>query len=207
MPRHPLSAEQVEQFRKELCELALERFAEDGYEAVSMRKLARDLGCSYTTPYRYFRDKAHIFAAVRALAFERFAAALEAGSAESSDPRDRIDRMARAYVGFALEQPRAYRMMFEYEQPVRDEHPEYWAKERDTWTVWEETIRGAVVAGVLVGDPTAIAHALWAGVHGAVSLHLSGQLILGQGIETLWTDVTAALVAAHQPPDQNTPRR
>ena len=41
-----------------------------------MRQLADDLGCSPMTPYRYFRDKDAILAAVRAAAFDRFAAAL-----------------------------------------------------------------------------------------------------------------------------------
>ena len=77
MARPTLRDEEVERFRQRLCDLALRRVAESGYEGVTLRGLARDLGCSYATPYRYFRDKEEIFAAVRALAYERFGAALE----------------------------------------------------------------------------------------------------------------------------------
>ena len=42
-----------------------------------MRQLADALGCSPMTPYRYFRNKDEILAAVRTAAFDRFAAALE----------------------------------------------------------------------------------------------------------------------------------
>jgi len=52
-------------------------FAEHGPEAVTMRQLAAELGCSPMTPYRYFRDKDEILAAVRASAFDRFSDALE----------------------------------------------------------------------------------------------------------------------------------
>ncbi len=41
-----------------------------------MRQLAAELGCSPMTPYRYFKDKDEILAAVRAAAFDRFSEAL-----------------------------------------------------------------------------------------------------------------------------------
>jgi hypothetical protein len=43
----------------------------------------------------------------------------------------------------------------------------------------------AVEAGALEGDPLTIAHLLWAGAHGLVSLHLAGKLSSGRGFAQL----------------------
>ncbi|MDP6541055.1 MAG: helix-turn-helix domain-containing protein, partial [Planctomycetota bacterium] len=63
MPRN-LSGEEVEAFRERLRAVAERQFAERGFDGVSLRSITDELGCSRMTPYRYFRDKADIFAAV-----------------------------------------------------------------------------------------------------------------------------------------------
>ena len=110
MPR-TLSAEQVTEFRTRLCAVAQHRFATQGRDAVSMRQLADALGCSPMTPYRYFRNKDEILAAVRAAAFDRFAAALERAAAGAGDPAVAGQAVGQAYVRFALEDPDGYRLM------------------------------------------------------------------------------------------------
>ena len=124
MPR-TLSAEQVEEFRARLCEVAQHRFATEGRDAVSMRQLAEALGCSPMTPYRYFRNKDEILAAVRTAAFDRFAAALEqAAAAAGDDLRAAGQAVGLAYVRFALADPDGYRLMFDVQQPHPDRYPE-----------------------------------------------------------------------------------
>jgi AcrR family transcriptional regulator len=199
MARPTLRPEEVERFRQRLCEAALVRIAERGYSALTLRGLARDLGCSYATPYRYFRDKEAIFAAVRALAYERFGNALESAAGDVRNPEQRLRAMVTGYLRFAAAEPQAYRIMMELELPGPDHHPEYWAKERQTWEVWEAEIARAIDAGVLEGDASTVAHVFWASVHGALSLHLGGKLILGRSVEALGTAVTEALLAAYRP--------
>ena len=82
MPKN-LSAAEVQAFRTRLCAVAERRFVERGADGVSMRQLADELGCSPMTPYRYFKDKEEILAAVRTAAFDRFAAVMEAAAARS----------------------------------------------------------------------------------------------------------------------------
>ena len=73
-----LSIAEVNEFRERLCRAAERLFAERGPEAVTMRQLAEELGVSPMTPYRYFRDKDDILAAVRTKGFNQFAQVLEA---------------------------------------------------------------------------------------------------------------------------------
>src|SRR5581483_9000155 len=68
VPR-PLTDEEVSDFRERLCAAAERLFAEQGPRAASMRQLAAKLGVSPMTPYRYFKDKDDILAAVRASGF------------------------------------------------------------------------------------------------------------------------------------------
>ena len=90
MARPALRPDEIESFRARLCETAMQMFADDGYDAVTLRALAEKLGCSHALPYRYFADKKEIFAAVCALGFERFAAALERAAAGVDDPEERL---------------------------------------------------------------------------------------------------------------------
>ena len=65
------------------------------------------------TPYRYFRDKQEILAAVRAAAFDRFADAMEKAA---NGPGDAVTKALR----FALRDEQAYRLMFDLSQPHLD---------------------------------------------------------------------------------------
>lgn len=184
MPRN-LTGEDVEAFRQRLCEVAERFFVERGYEGVSLRALADELGVSRMTPYRYFADKAEIFVAVRTAAYQRFAAAQEKAAAEEREPGRRLLALGRAYLAFALEEPRAYALMFELSQPDPDGHPELREAELRSWTPLRRAVADAVAAGRLEGDADQLAHGFWAGVHGLVSLHLAGKLAHGLGIEAL----------------------
>ena len=175
MPR-VLSSEDVEDFRRRLCEAAERLFAERGIEAVTMRELAQALGVSPMTPYRYFKDKDAILAAVRAAAFTRFAARLEAAMAQPTDPLRRSRNAGQAYIEFALSEPQAYRLMFDLSQPTEGDYPELataTARARRTMTVHIEAM---IAADLLQGDAELIGHLFWSVLHGMLMLQLSGKL-------------------------------
>ncbi len=184
MPRN-LTGEEVESFRESVREVAERQFAQRGFQGVSLRTIAEELGCSRMTPYRYFRDKADIFASVRTSAYLRFAAAQEKAAAESSDPAESLAALGRAYIAFAVAEPDAYRLMFELAQPDPDDHPELREAEAHAWAPLRDGIRAAVDAGAIEGDPNVLAHGFWAGVHGLASLHLAGKLAHGASLDEL----------------------
>jgi AcrR family transcriptional regulator len=175
MPR-TLSAEQVTEFRTRLCAVAQHRFATQGRDAVSMRQLADALGCSPMTPYRYFRNKDEILAAVRAAAFDRFAAALERAAAGAGDPAVAGQAVGQAYVRFALEDPDGYRLMFDVSQPHPDRYPELMRASGRARATMTASIEALVAAGVFHGTPELLGLAFWSAMHGLVMLHLAGKL-------------------------------
>ena len=183
MARTALSQAEVEDFRETLCETATRLFAEEGYEGVTLRALAANLGCSPMTPYRYFENKAEIFEAVRTSAFSRLADAQEQAAAGMTEPGERLRALCLAYVRFATNEPHAYRIMFELDQgdrPVSQRQEDYRG-----WNDMLGTVQEAVASGIIDGDPEIVAHLLWSGVHGLVALHLSGHLTLGRSLEEL----------------------
>ena len=183
MPRSALSQDQVEDFRDTLCAAATRLFAEQGYGGVTMRALARRLGCSPMTPYRYFQNKAEIFEAVRSAAAQRFGEAIEAAVASHAEHVPRLRAICHAYVGFALDEPHAYRIMFELDAKPRPERQT--REDLRGWLAMNEAVAQAIAAGVLEGQPNIVAHLLWSGVHGLVALHLAGMLAFGMQIEEL----------------------
>src|ERR1700723_4352637 len=98
MPR-PLSPADLDAFRTRLCDVAEKLFAAHGPDGVTMREMADALSVSSMTPYRYFKDKDAILAAVRTRAFNRFAAAMEAARTGTKK------QSGNAYPDFARSKP------------------------------------------------------------------------------------------------------
>lgn len=175
MPR-VLSPAQVEDFRERLCVAAERLFAEHGPAGVTMRQLASELGVSPMTPYRYFKDKDAILAAVRANGFARFARAMKAAFESESEPTAQSREVGRAYVDFALKHPDAYRLMFDFAQPNEADYPDLVEAASAARQMLVRHAEGMVRSGQVKGDPEMVAHMLWAALHGAVVLQMAGKL-------------------------------
>lgn len=194
MPKN-LSAAEVDAFRARLCAVAQERFARQGVDGVSMRQLAEALGCSAMTPYRYFRNKDEILAAVRTAAFDRFSAALEEAARKAKgDLRAAGQATGEAYVRFALGDPDAYRLMFDLSQPHPDRYPELVRASTRARRVMSAALARLVEAGVFVGDPEILGHVFWATLHGLVVLHLAGKLPAKPDFQTIQREAMRLLV-------------
>jgi AcrR family transcriptional regulator len=167
MPK-TLSPEDLEAFRTRLCNVAEKLFAAHGPDGVTMREMADALGVSSMTPYRYFKDKDDILAAVRTRAFNRFAAAMESVRARRQP--------GNSYLDFALANPAAYRLMFDVSQPTYAEYPELvQAMDRARLTMGSR-LHELAASGRFSGDVELAAYVYWSTMHGAVMLELAGLL-------------------------------
>ena len=192
MPKS-LDESQVEAFREEICRVASRQFAESGVVGVTLRGLARELGCSPMTPYRYFKNKEEIFEAVRVEAFRRFNEQQLAVAVQHADPVERLRATGRQYVRFAQQDPQSYRIMFQLDPPDAEKKAAEGELERG-WGLLVDTMREAVEQGAFHGDAEDLAHVAWTGLHGLVTLHLAGKLKLGRTIEDLVDPVVENLI-------------
>jgi len=199
MPRAALTQTDIDAFRERIIAAGTHLFAEHGYEGVTLRGISAELGCSPMTPYRYFKGKEEIFASVRTAVYERFAAAQEEASRAVDDPMKRLAHLGEAYVRFAFDEPDAYRIMFALHQDTEEDYPALEAVTERTWAPMRSAVGDAIATGVLQGDPDIVAHTLWAGLHGVISLHLAGKLIMGVPVEELIGAMTAATLKGSIP--------
>jgi AcrR family transcriptional regulator len=199
MGRSTLSDTEIEAFRERLVEGATHLFARDGFEGVTLRAIAAEVGCSPMTPYRYFPDKASIFAAVRTAAYLAFADAQEACTDPSAPPREVLSALGRSYVEFARTRPDAYRLMFELAQPDAAEYPDLLTASARSFVPLRDAVGRAVDAGDLQGDSDVLAHVFWAGVHGVASLHLAGKLTFGRDTSEIVDPMMKTLFQGNQP--------
>lgn len=175
MPR-ALSPSEIEDFRDRLCEVATRIFAEKGADGFTMRQLATELSVSPMTPYRYFKDKDDILAAVRARAFDQFADALECAYDSGTTPVERSQAVGLGYETFARSHPEAYKLIFDVSQPNERNYPDLVRagdRARKTLTRHLEGLRDA---GLIEGDPLLIGTVVWSAFHGALMLQLAGKL-------------------------------
>jgi len=176
-------------FRERAVAAATRLFAEQGYRGVTLRSLAKELGVSPMTPYRYFENKDELFAMVRSEAFRRFADAQRDAVAGIEDPEGALRTLGKAYVSFALDEPDAYHIMFELLQAPAGTYPELEAEQARAFSYLRQAVQASVEAGLLEGEALTRAHYLWAQVHGLVSLHLAGKLVMGCSLDELISNV------------------
>src|ERR1700722_17318605 len=100
--------------REALIRAALELIAQKGSAGFTFADAARWAGVSPAAPYRHFRDRDDLLASVALPGFEQFEIAL-AGAWDDGRPDalTALDRMGKAYLGFAQAEPAYYSAMFE----------------------------------------------------------------------------------------------
>ena len=101
-----------EQLRRQVIAAARELFVNEGYENVSMRKIADKIEYSPTTIYLYFKDKADLLDSVCKETLLDLLNTLELLNRDKSDPVETLKKSGKAYVEFGLKYPQDYRLTF-----------------------------------------------------------------------------------------------
>lgn len=161
-----------ERLRRRLLEAAGRRVSRQGVEALSLRTLAADAGTSTAAVYALFGGKGGLLSALHEQAFRRLAAH-QSAVRPTGDPVEDVVQLGLAYRDAALADPHGYRVMFgDYARVAPDLAVATRAAE--TFLPLLTAVRRGVEEGRLRNDvpPESIATALWANVHGLVSLEL-----------------------------------
>ncbi len=144
---------------------------EGGSEAVTMRAIAERIGYTATTIYLYFEDRDALLFALLDEAFGEFRAAMAAAIAAPGSAQQRIGRMGRTYVQFALQHPSQYRLMFVQRPDFLLAHgPEETGARIESLGTLAELAAGSPAGRSLSARGSVAADALWATVHGIAAL-------------------------------------
>ncbi len=96
-----------------LIRTGLQLLDQEGYEGFSLRKVAKACNVSQTAPYRHFKDKEDLIAAITVEALRAFNDALEqAVKLHPDDPKKQLTEMGVAYIKFFVENPEHLRLLF-----------------------------------------------------------------------------------------------
>jgi AcrR family transcriptional regulator len=165
--------------KNEIVAAATLLLVSEGYEGVSMRKVAAAVGISSTALYLYFKEKDELLDTVCHQVFSQIAPALDALLARDDAPIDLLREGLRAYLRFGLANPDQYRVVFLTRRP-RDawdhraplSHIDRWGQPRiNTFMYLVEGLRRCQEAGqVRQGDLFAMAETVLAAQHGLLAL-------------------------------------
>jgi len=117
MPKTPMTKEEVENTRGRILDTALGIIIEEGFNNLSVRKIASRLGVTATTIYNYYTNKDEINLMIRIRGFEKLYELLTKRSAALNNIDDKFKAMIRAYVEFGLTYPSYYDIMFNLHTP------------------------------------------------------------------------------------------
>jgi len=170
--------------REELLEAAIRLIAEVGPTAFTLREVARRAGVSHNAPYRHFRDRDDLMAAVAAQGFRELTQAMMDAAGQRSDALDRLKRAGIGYVTFALRRPEHFTVMFD--APVsKRKHPDSAAAAEQAFGTLTSFVKGCQDAGRLSGDLRQMALLAWTMVHGVAKLAITGRLPFASSAEVL----------------------
>ncbi|HEU4332923.1 MAG TPA: TetR/AcrR family transcriptional regulator [Candidatus Eisenbacteria bacterium] len=167
-----------EEIRRRILDAARDLFALHGRDAVTMRAIADRIEYTPTALYFHFRDKQALLQRLCEEDFGALAARFQV-LARVPDPVERIRKIGRAYVSFAVEHPNHYRMIFMTpgpSSPREEAPPDRGAPEAEAYAFLHQAVSEAVAANRFrpeYGDAGLVAQILWAGAHGVASLQIA----------------------------------
>ena len=181
--------------KQALLKASLELIRKSGAGAFTLREVARMAGVSHNAPYRHFRDKEDLLAALAAEGFDLLTAAMVKAAGSASGAMERFRLSGRGYVEFALRYPQHFAVMFDAPWP-RDPHHHVRAAGERAFTTLLGYVEACQGEGILPpGDARPFALLAWSMVHGVAKLAISGQLPMTKAADVLnFTDTaTGAL--------------
>lgn len=165
--------------RDKILDAARELFVTEGYEGVSMRKVAEKIEYSPTAIYVHFADKNELFRELCHQDYARLAEVFQS-SVMSTDPIERLKQIGAIYIDFGVRYPNHYKFMFMTTHPeheLDDEDREMMGNpEKDAYAFLKWAVQQAIDAGCFredLRDADAVSQTLWAAVHGVISLEIA----------------------------------
>jgi AcrR family transcriptional regulator len=161
--------------RTELIEAAARLLAAEGPQALSTRRIAREVGTSTTAIYSLLGSKEQVIRAVYLEGFRRLADRQNA-MARTSDPVADLQTLGLVYFENGLANPHLYDVMFH--RPLQEFTPEPDDVAFALGTLGDVIVlvQRCIDASAMVGNADSVAREVWALVHGITSLAIAHML-------------------------------
>jgi AcrR family transcriptional regulator len=165
-----------EEMQEKILAAAMHLFLSEGYDSVTIRRIADEVSYTPGAIYSYFADKEEIV-------FElcNRAAAILNGMFKPlmlvAHPFERLMALGRVYMQFALEHRNYYDLMFIMSAPAPKMVEKGWEEGLKAFYMLRQTVQECIDAGHLPPtDADIAAFSMWSFVHGGVSLFIRSRM-------------------------------
>ena len=186
------------ELRAETLSAARELIQKEGYEGLTIRKLAKRMECSPMALYSYFADKQALLTALALEGFEKVAKRFD--STAQRDPLTAVRRILLDYIAYAEENPNEYRILFLSVETLGELKlsREDLQERNPAFGALFKRVETCIKAGVLQGDAFAVSTVLWTGAHGAASVLITAQKFPFGSRQLYAEEVVATIVSGVQ---------
>jgi AcrR family transcriptional regulator len=146
-----------------------------GLASLSAREIARSIGYSAGTLYNCFENLDDLILHVEARVLDRLDRELAAVELTST-PEEHVQRLARRYLSFTLQQPKLWNLLFEHHLPATAVVPAWYQDKLDALLGRVEAALRPMATKTSPVELQRAARVLWAGVHGITSLATAEKL-------------------------------
>ncbi|MEV7405120.1 TetR/AcrR family transcriptional regulator [Streptomyces sp. NPDC091267] len=153
---------------------ARELAEQQGWDAVTTRRLAERIEYSQPVLYSHFRGKREIIGAVALEGAAEMAAVVRGAAAAADGPRARVAALARAYLEFAAHHPAVYDALFQLDGGLAFADEDTPEPLKDAFAALLETLGEVAGGGV---PPGLFTEVFWASLHGLATLTRAGRLL------------------------------
>lgn len=180
-------ASNEDNLRRRILDTARHLLMREGYQNLSMRKIADAIGYSATSIYLYFDNKdALLHTLIHEGMMQLHRELEETAASHPDDPVDRLRALCRCFIDFGLENPEYYEIMFQL-RPERMKRypPEKYRKARSNLDFFGRALEEGNEQGTFgIDDAKVSASTIWASLHGIVSLLLADRVDVSIDPET-----------------------
>ena len=110
--RPTVSKEKRQEMREKIAIATQQLFQAEGYHQISMRRIAREVGCSAMTLYKYYDSKLEILYTLWEDVFETIFGRVNAQEISKETPRKQLILLSSAYLNYWLENTEHYRLVY-----------------------------------------------------------------------------------------------
>ncbi|WCL50573.1 TetR/AcrR family transcriptional regulator [Leptospira sp. GIMC2001] len=160
--------------RTEILSASMDIILEEGVEALSMRRIAKKIGCSVASPYTHFQNQEEIIRHLILIGEKQLTHDLREAQKNRGDVYQSLDAIAHAYWNFASDNRELHKLMFNAVggKLYRQTFPSL----PTSYRVFLETIRQGISSGEILysrKDYPAIARTMWSWMYGLIVLEMN----------------------------------